>query len=82
MYTHCSTKLEYIVRAYPFKPAHLVDCDLQIDFGTVTTQNDRVAVIAPAALTDNEVWTPFEPNSFLVFEDGRPVFNNGLEASL
>jgi len=43
----------------------------------VTTQNDRVAVIATAALTDDEIWTPFEPQSFLVFEDGRPVLKNG-----
>lgn len=77
MYTHCSTKLEYIVRAHPFKAAHLVDCDIQVDFGAVTTQNDRVAVIATSALTNDEVWTPFEPQSFLVFEDGRPVLKNG-----
>lgn len=77
MFTHCSTKLEYIVRAHPFKNAHLVDCDLHVDFGTVTTQNDRVAVIATTPLTHDEVWTPYEPRSFLVFEDGLPVLKNG-----
>lgn len=77
MYTHCSTKLEFIVRAHPFRNAHLVDCDLQVDFGTVTTENDRVAVIATSALTDDEVWTPYEPNTFLVFKDGLPILKNG-----
>ncbi|HEX4879974.1 MAG TPA: class II glutamine amidotransferase [Limnobacter sp.] len=79
MYTHCSTKLEYIVRAYPFKTAHLVDCDLHVDFGAVTTKNDRVSVIATSALTDDENWTAFSPNSFMVFEDGQPRWLNGVE---
>lgn len=73
LFAHCSTKLEYIVRQHPFKTAHLVDCDLQVDFGQVTTQNDRVAVIATTALTDDEVWTAFQPQSFLMFQDGQPV---------
>lgn len=77
LFAHCSTRLEYIVRAYPFKQAHLIDCDLKVDFGQVTTPNDRVAVIATTALTDDETWTPFAPGSLLVFQDGQPVLADG-----
>lgn len=73
MFTHCSTQLQYIVREHPFQQAHLVDCDVQVDFGTVTTQQDRVAVIATSPLTHNETWTPYAPGSFLVFQDGKPL---------
>lgn len=73
MFTHCSTNLTYVVRQYPFSNAHLIDCDLQVDFGTVTHANDRVAVIATTPLTDNETWTPYEQGSFLVFQDGKPI---------
>lgn len=77
LFTHCSTKLEYIVRAYPFKQAHLIDCDLKVDFGQITHVNDRVAVIATTALTDDEIWTPYEPLSFIMFEDGQPTWKDG-----
>lgn len=71
LFTHCSTKLEYIIREHPFHQAHLIDCDLQVDFGQLTTPKDRVAVIATTALTSDEHWTRIEPNRFLVFEEGK-----------
>lgn len=73
MYTHCSTKLCYIVRQFPFTQAHLIDCDIQVDFGAVTTPKDRVAIIATTPLTDNETWTPYHQGQMLVFEDGSIV---------
>ncbi|MDX1669354.1 MAG: class II glutamine amidotransferase, partial [Limnobacter sp.] len=73
MYTHCSTKLSYIVREHPFTKAHLIDCDMQVDFGTVTTKNDRVAVIATTPLTDDEVWTHYESGQFTTFHEGEPL---------
>lgn len=78
LYTHCSTQLEYIVRTHPFQQAQLIDCDLKVDFGQVTTTQDRVAVIATTALTNNEQWTPFEKGSFIMFENGQPAWKNGL----
>ncbi|HEY1057864.1 MAG TPA: class II glutamine amidotransferase [Limnobacter sp.] len=77
LFAHCSTKLQYIVREYPFKQAHLIDCDLKVDFGQVTTPQDRVAVIATTALTDDEVWTSFDAGSLLVFQDGQAVIKDG-----
>ena len=71
LYAHCSTRLCYIERAAPFTVARLVDADVEVDFSQVTTPHDRVAVIATAPLTANEVWTPLEPGEFAVFEHGR-----------
>jgi predicted glutamine amidotransferase len=77
MYVHCSTKLCYVVRQYPFVTACLSDEDLTIDFSEVTTPHDRVAVIVTEALTTNEVWTDFAPGEFKVFVDGAPLFSQG-----
>ncbi|TFI55998.1 class II glutamine amidotransferase [Mastigocladus laminosus UU774] len=72
-FTHCSTKLCYIVRQAPFAAAHLIDQDVTVDFSELTTPSDRVAVIATTPLTDNEVWTPIKPGELLVFQDGLPL---------
>src|SRR5450830_1875767 len=37
LFAHCSTKLCYIVRQYPFAAASLSDEDLSVDFSQVTT---------------------------------------------
>lgn len=68
---HCSTKLASIIRKAPFKLAHLKDQDVKIDFSEVTTQNDRVAVIATNPLTENEEWTIHEPGTLIIFSEGE-----------
>ena len=73
LYVHCSTKLCYVVRQYPFVTACLSDEDLTIDFSQVTTPRDRVAVIVTEALTTNEVWTDFQPGELKIFVDGAPL---------
>ncbi|MBD2387305.1 class II glutamine amidotransferase [Cylindrospermum sp. FACHB-282] len=73
LFAHCSTKLCYIVRQAPFAAAHLIDQDMTVDFRELTSQSDRVAVIATTPLTDNEVWTPIQPGELLVFRDGLPL---------
>ena len=45
--------LYYTIRQPPFTTAELVDMDYKVDFSTVTTQDDRVAVIATKPLTKN-----------------------------
>jgi predicted glutamine amidotransferase len=70
LYTFCSTNLHYVIRQHPFNEAHLVDCDVSVDFSSVTTENDRVAIIATQPLTDNERWTAYSPGDFKVFIDG------------
>lgn len=72
LFTHCSTKLCYIVRQYPFASACLSDEDLSVDFSQVTTPNDRVAIIVTEPLTKNESWTQFQPGELKVFVDGLP----------
>ena len=73
IFAHCSTHLSFIVRKAPFTHANLKDKDVQIDFGEVTTENDKVAVIATYPLTDNEDWITMEKGSLLHFYDGEIV---------
>ncbi|GAB7540303.1 class II glutamine amidotransferase [Burkholderia sp. 3C] len=70
LFAHCSTRLHYLVRRWPFSTAHLIDEDLSIDFAKYTTPEDRVAVIATQPLTDDEVWTAFEPGELMMFQCG------------
>jgi len=71
LFARCSTKLCYIIRRAPFGVATLADDDLRVDFAQVTTPRDRVAVVATAPLTTNEVWTPGNPDELWVFDGGE-----------
>jgi len=73
LFAHCSTKLHYIIRQYPFPVANLSDEQMTVDFSQVTTPNDKVAVIVTEPLTDNETWTQFAPGQMTVFVDGDVV---------
>jgi len=70
LYARCATKLCYLVRKAPFGVASLADDDIRIDFSTVTTPKDRVAVIATTPLTTNEAWTHGRPGELWVFDGG------------
>ena len=72
LFSHCATRLSYVVRQAPFTRVRLADADIDVDFSAVTTPADRVAVIATVPLTTNEEWTAIEPGQLLVFEDGEP----------
>jgi glutamine amidotransferase len=67
---HSSTKLSYIIRKAPFSVASLKDQNMIIDFSSVTTDDDQVAVIATEPLTENEVWKPITPGTLVLFEKG------------
>jgi predicted glutamine amidotransferase len=69
---HCSTQLTHIQRKAPFSVASLKDQDMTINFNSVTTANDRVAVIATLPLT-SEKWTDFEPGTIWMFKEGEIV---------
>jgi predicted glutamine amidotransferase len=73
LFAHCSTRLCYVVRQYPFPTAQLSDEDVSVDFSQVTTPDDRVAIIVTEPLTTNERWTEFEPGELKVFVDGQPL---------
>jgi glutamine amidotransferase len=73
LFARCATRLSYLVRQAPFGAAHLVDEDVAVDFGALTTPRDRVAVIATDPLTRDEVWTALAPGQLVVFRDGAPV---------
>lgn len=73
LFARASTQLAYVERRAPFTTAHLVDEDVAVDFSTVTTPDDRVAVIATLPLTDNETWTPLAPGELAMFRQGERV---------
>ncbi len=73
LFAHCSSRLTYIIRQAPFPVAHLADEDLALDFNRVTQPDDRVAVIATTALTDNEDWIAIPPGNLLAFNAGMSV---------
>lgn len=73
MFAHASTLLYYIIRKAPFGEAHLVDDDVAIDFAQVTTQDDRVAVIATLPLTHNETWQQLACDELALFHNGDIV---------
>jgi glutamine amidotransferase len=70
LYARCATRLSYIIRKAPFGLAHLADEDVEIDFSTVTTPRDRVAVVATSPLTRNETWIEGRPGELWVFDGG------------
>ncbi len=72
---HCSTQLCYIVRKAPFAQASLSDREVTVDFSSLTTANDQVAVIATIPLTDNEKWTILDPGHLCFFRDGALLEN-------
>jgi predicted glutamine amidotransferase len=71
LFARCATKLSFLIRKAPFRTATLSDEDLAVDFSTVTTPNDRVAVIATAPLTRDEEWTIGKPGEMWVFRRGK-----------
>ncbi|WP_353143809.1 class II glutamine amidotransferase [Acinetobacter pragensis] len=73
LFAYAITKLHWLVREYPFKPAQLIDLDVEVDFSEVTTPEDCVAVITTEPLTQNEVWTAFAPGEMILFQHGRPI---------
>ena len=72
LWAHGSTKLHWLVRQHPFGAASLRDEDVTVNFASVTTPQDRVAVIATEPLTAHEPWQAFAPGELRVFVDGAP----------
>lgn len=72
MLAHCSTRLHYVIRQYPFTQASLLDCDLQIDFNRHNHLDDRMVVIATEPLTSGEQWVALAPGQLSMFADGVP----------
>ncbi|WP_313660537.1 class II glutamine amidotransferase [Acinetobacter variabilis] len=70
LFTYATTKLHWLVRKYPFKPAQLIDIEVEVDFSQVTTPEDRVAVITTEPLTQNEEWTAFQEGEMILFRGG------------
>lgn len=71
LFARCATRLAYIIRKAPFGVATLADEDVRIDFSSVTTPRDRVAVVATAPLTADEAWTLGRPGELWVFDRGK-----------
>ncbi len=78
MWAHCSTHLHYLVRAYPFNRARLMDQNVSVDFAELNGPEDRAAVIVTLPLTADETWARFEANELITFVDGTPVARHDL----
>jgi predicted glutamine amidotransferase len=76
LYAFCSRKLCWITRRAPFGAASLIDAEMSVDFGTETTPQDIVSVIATRPLTDNENWTEMTRGEFLVLKKGNVLANS------
>jgi glutamine amidotransferase len=70
LYARCATKLCYLVRKAPFKTATLADDEVSVDFSSVTTPNDRVAIVSTVPLTRDEQWIQGVPGQLWVFRKG------------
>ncbi|MSP63751.1 MAG: class II glutamine amidotransferase [Myxococcales bacterium] len=70
LFARCATRLHYIIRKTPFGLARLKDDDVQVDFSTVTTPRDRVAIVATLPLTVDEAWVQGQPGELWVFDGG------------
>ena len=46
--------------------------DYKVDFSTVTTENDRVALITTKSLTTNESWVEMKRGELIMFDKGLP----------
>ena len=71
LYAYCTTKMSWISRRAPFGEATLVDKEMSVDFGTETTPNDIVTVVASSPLTDNETWNCVSKNQLMCFHKGE-----------
>lgn len=74
LFCYCTTKLHWITRRAPFKPATLFDEDVSVDFKEVTTDKDVVTVIATQPLTEDEQWNQMEEGELCVFNAGEVMF--------
>jgi len=73
LWAHASTRLHWLQRRHPFAHARLADEDLTVDFATLTTPHDRVAVVATEPLTTGEDWQPMAAGELRVFVHGAPL---------
>jgi glutamine amidotransferase len=73
LWAHCSTDLHWLERSHPFRTARLADEDLSVDFGVLTSRDDRVALIATQPLTTDEDWHAFGQGELRVFVEGRSL---------
>lgn len=73
LYARCGTRLCHIIRQAPFGAATMRDADVSVDFSAVTTEHDRVAVIATRPLTRDEAWTEAAISTLWVFQGGRLI---------
>lgn len=73
---HASTRLVWLERRHPFGRVRLIDRDLELDLAVANAAQDRMALVATAALTHDEPWNAFAPGEMRVFEDGRTTWHS------
>lgn len=74
--SYAGSLLFYLTRKAPFGEAHLSDGEMSVNFSDVTTNKDKVTILATIPLTINEKWQQIAVDECLVFEDGDVVFKD------
>jgi len=74
VYAHCSTRLHWLVRRYPFAQVRLVDTDLTLDLSRDNGPEDRMVLVATEPLTHDEPWQAMAPGELFAFAQGEPVW--------
>jgi glutamine amidotransferase len=75
LYAYASTRLAWLERQHPFARVRLVDSDLEFDLAAANGPGEHMALVATAALTQDEPWRSFEPGELRVFAQGRSVWS-------
>ena len=73
---YASSLLFYLTRKAPFGEAILSDGEMSVNFGDVTTNQDKVTILVTTPLTSNEKWQQLAVNECLVFCDGDVIFRD------
>lgn len=73
---YAGSLLFYLTRQAPFGEATLADDEIEINFGDVTTDKDKVTILVTVPLTKNEKWQQIAVNECLIFQDGEILYKD------
>lgn len=73
---YAGSLLFYLTRQSPFGEAKLSDGEMTVNFGDVTTDEDKVTILVTIPLTQNERWQQLAVDECVVFEQGDVVFRD------
>lgn len=73
LFSHCSTKLAYVERRFPFSQASLIDAELSMDLSAHNAPTDRMVILATTPLTHDEPWVILDKSDTLLLRAGTII---------